>query len=79
MNFNSIANINICSKYYNKLPEVPQTKKDRKIIDFIDDIMAPQHFDTEHLLKNCHRLKLDDYIAVTYKLHGTQLDTLIPL
>lgn len=69
--FNSIANINICSKYYNKLPEVPQTKKDRKIIDFIDDIMAPQHFDTEHLLKNCHRLKLDDYIAVTYKLHGT--------
>lgn len=69
--FNSIANINICSKYYKKLPSTPQEKRERKTEDFIDGKMAPQHFDTSHLLKNCNNLNLDDYIAVTYKLHGT--------
>lgn len=51
--------------------KLPKIEKDRKIIDFIDGKMAPQHFDTSHLLKNCNNLNLDDYIAVTYKLHGT--------
>lgn len=69
--FNSINGINICSKYYKKSSGTPQAKRERKVNDFIDGRMAPQHFDTSHLLKNCDKLSLDDYIAVTYKLHGT--------
>lgn len=70
--FNSINGINICSKYYKRVPGVSNnTPRTRQADDFIDGRMAPHHFDTEHLLKNCHKLKLDDYIAVTYKIHGT--------
>lgn len=69
--FNSLNGQNVCSKYYKKQPGTPQAKRERKVNDFIDGRMAPQHFDTSHLLKNCDKLSLDDYIAVTYKLHGT--------
>ena len=70
--FNSIEGINICSKYYKKISNPStNTKRTRQVDDFIDGRFAPHHFDTEHLLKNCHKLKLNDYVAVTYKLHGT--------
>lgn len=67
--FNSIGDINICSKYYKKI-RVPGIKPTRKV-ELVDGRMAPEHFSTSHLLKNCDKLNLDDYIAVTYKLHGT--------
>ncbi len=69
--FNSIEGVNICSKYYTRIPGNPQAKKQRKVEEFIDGRLAPHHFDTAHLLKNTSKIKLDDYIAVTYKLHGT--------
>ena len=45
--------------------------KTKRLDDIIDSKFAPEHPDTSHLLKNVHKLRLDDYVAVTYKLHGT--------
>lgn len=71
--FTDIDGVNICKKYVIKQRNSgANLGKSSKILDnIVDSKLAPEHFDTEHLLKNCHKLHLDDYIAVTYKLHGT--------
>lgn len=70
--FNSINGHEICKKYYKKLPRGSQQEKQAKLLDsIVDSRLAPEHFDTAHLLRNVDKLKLDDYIAVTVKLHGT--------
>lgn len=71
--FNELWNQEICRKYIKKTNGNKSFSNPRvKIIDsVVDSKLAPQHFDTEHLLKNVHKLNLSDYVAVTYKLHGT--------
>lgn len=71
--FNEIDGISICQKYIRPKERIKGMSNPRvKTIDnIVDSRMAPEHFSTEHLLKNTHKLNLDDYIAVTYKLHGT--------
>ena len=71
--FNEIDGIEICKKYIKQREKGKSTSNPRvKTIDnIVDSRFAPEHFSTEHLLKNVHRLELNDYIAVTYKLHGT--------
>lgn len=71
--FNSIDDINICQKYIKQIDRKKgmSNPKTRVIDQIVDSRFAPEHPDTSHLLKNCHKLNLDDYIAVTYKLHGT--------
>lgn len=70
--FNEIDGIEICRKYCKKVRQQGMSNPRVKTIDnIVDSRMAPEHFSTEHLMKNCHKLNLDDYIAVTYKLHGT--------
>ena len=71
--FNIIDGIEICKKYKRPFKgqsgfSNPQVKR---IDQVVDSIFVPEHPDTSHLLKNTHKLSLDDYIAVTYKLHGT--------
>lgn len=71
--FNEFNNIEICKKFVRKIAKERGMKNPRasKIDNLVDSCMAPEHPDTSHLLKNTHKLQLDDYIAVTYKLHGT--------
>lgn len=71
--FNEVSGIEICRKYIKPTDKKPGMSNPRvKTIDnIVDSRMAPEHPDTSHLLKNVHKLDLNDYIAVTYKLHGT--------
>ncbi len=71
--FNEINGHVLCEKYIRKVQKEPGMKNPRvKVLDnIVDSRMAPEHPSTSHLLKNCHKLNLNDYIAVTYKLHGT--------
>lgn len=71
--FNSICGIEICKKYIRPAEKkIGMSNPRTKVLDeIIDSRMAPEHPDTSHLMKNIHKLQLDDYIAVTYKLHGT--------
>lgn len=71
--FNEIDGIEICRKYIKKVyvKNGQKPPKSRIIDEIVDLRMAPEHFDTEHLLKNVHKLHFEDVIAVTYKIHGT--------
>lgn len=71
--FNEVYGVKICEKYNKPLEKKEGMKNTKtKVIDgIVDSKFAPEHCDTSHLMKNIHKLNLDDYIAVTYKLHGT--------
>jgi hypothetical protein len=70
--FNSINGIEICKKYIKYTKQKGMSNPKTKVLDeIIDSKFVPEHPDTSHLLKNIHKLDLNDYIAVTYKLHGT--------
>ncbi len=71
--FNEINGFKICQKFIRPKEKTQGMSNPRtKVLDgIIDSKMAPEHPDTSHLLKNIHKLSIDDYIAVTYKLHGT--------
>ncbi len=73
--FNIIDGKEICKKYKKpaNTPGAPGSKdKNGRIIDeIVNSRMAPEHPDTSQLMKNIHKLNLEDVIAVTYKLHGT--------
>lgn len=69
--FNEINKVKICEKYIIKI-RTPNVQNSSKIIDeIIDSKFAPEHFSTDHLMKNYHRIDFNDYISVTHKLHGT--------
>lgn len=71
--FNEFYGVEICKKYIRKFnnPSTNQAKTGKLLDRLVDSKMCPEHFDTSHLLKYCDRIDLNDYIAVTYKLHGT--------
>lgn len=71
--FNEFNGIEVCRKYIKpKEKQQGMSNPKTKVLDnIVDSKFAPQHFDTAHLLKNTHKLNLNDYIAITYKLHGT--------
>lgn len=71
--FNEIDGVEICRKYI--VPTRTQgtgAPKAGKLLDsVVDSKQFPEHIDTDHLLKNIHKLTMYDYIAITIKLHGT--------
>lgn len=71
--FNEIAGILLCKKYVvrRQYSNGMGTPKPRIIDQIVDSRMAPEHFDTEHLMKNTHKIKYEDNITVSVKLHGT--------
>lgn len=77
--FNEVSGYEVCRKYVRKRNPGGQTgfKNPRaKLLDgIIDEKFAPEHPDTAHLLKNAHKLSLDDRITISYKLHGTSART----
>jgi hypothetical protein len=69
--FNVIDGLQLCEKYIIKEKKEGMKNPRTKILDsIVESKFVPEHFDTSHLLKNTHKIELDDYIAVTYKLHG---------
>lgn len=69
MEFNIVEGIEICKKYIKHANRVAKGSTNLPKQDKV--IFAPEHPDTAHLMKNIHKLSLNDTIAVTYKLHGT--------
>lgn len=71
--FNEINGVEICRKYIKPQDKIKGMSNPRtKVLDkIIDSKFTPEHIDTSHLMKNIHKLNLDDYIVITYKLHGT--------
>jgi hypothetical protein len=72
--FNEIAGTEVCKKYVRKFREgksMSSSPKERILDQIVDSKMAPEHMDTAHLMRNLGQIRLDDTIAVTYKLHGT--------
>lgn len=75
--FDCFNDIWICKKYVPKnfnTPGAPGSKKDRDKYSKVDLIVENQfrlHRDTEQLKKNIEKVKPDDIISITYKLHGT--------
>lgn len=72
--FNELNDIEICRKYTPyRTPGTPGSKeaKERIINQLVNSKFAPEHPDTEHLLKNIHNLELSDIVIISYKLHGT--------
>jgi len=77
--FNEFNGYEVCRKYVRKRNPSGQTgfsNPRAKLLDgIIDEKYAPEHPDTAHLLKNAHKLNLDDRITISYKLHGTSART----
>lgn len=71
--FNELFGVEICKKYINRQNiSNKSNQSSKKLIDsIVDSKQVPEHFDTEQLMKNIHKLNLTDYISVTHKLHGT--------
>lgn len=71
--FNEIMGSVICQKFirpHEKNKGISNSKT--KILDeIVDSKFAPEHMSTAQLMKCVNNIHLDDYIAVTYKLHGT--------
>lgn len=77
--FNEIDGEMICKKFVRKHRNQGQSGFSNPRVKMIDNVLdsrnAPEHPDTGHLLKNAHKLSLDDDIVITYKLHGTSART----
>jgi len=73
MEFTHIGDTEICKKHRRKSEREPGMSNPRtaRINEIVEDKFVPEHMDTSHLLKNVHKLALNDYIAVSYKMHGT--------
>lgn len=71
--FNEIDGQEICRKYIvKKNIQGPGSMKSGRILDsLIDSKFFPENPDTSQLLKNLHKLKLEDRIVITKKMHGT--------
>jgi len=68
--FDSINGIKICQKYEIKVPQVGKSAK--KAAKFKLNIRAfPEHLDTANYFKNVDKIKPEDTIIITQKLHGT--------
>ena len=76
--FDEINGNKICEKYVIKQITVQLSKKERKLnkINKIPRLVDNQfrlHIDTEQLKKNIHKIKPDDYITISSKIHGSSI------
>ena len=74
--FDELNGVPICEKYVvktNRIPGQPDSKKDRttKYKSKLVENQFRFHEDTAQLYRNIHKIKPDDLISITYKLHGT--------
>lgn len=71
--FDSVGDLLICQKYVIKQKGEPGVKKQKeaKVLERLVEGQLRLHADTEALKKNMHKINPDDFISVSYKLHGT--------
>jgi hypothetical protein len=73
--FDELEGVNICKKYVIKKKESnPTSKKNKGKKAKESKIIENQfrfHDDTVQLYRNLHKVNLDDYISISYKIHGT--------
>lgn len=73
--FDEINGVKICNKYFvKKRNSQGQNQKKGKKAKKVSRLITNQfrfHDDTSQLGKNIHRIKPEDIISITYKLHGT--------
>jgi hypothetical protein len=72
--FTHIDDVEVCQKY---VIETPREKRANKVkgktkrFIRVDAANFPEHFDTDNYWRNRHKIKDDDVVIVTHKLHGT--------
>ena len=76
--FHSIDGIEICRKYippqtYASNKEKNKSKQEVVVDKVVDKRMAPEHFDTQNLGRNLHKIKPSNRIVISLKGHGTSL------
>lgn len=71
--FDEINGVPICNKYFVKKKEYGSKKHGEKYVkkSRLIDNQFRFHTDTTQLGKNIHKIREDDIISITYKLHGT--------
>jgi hypothetical protein len=72
--FDSINNEIIVKKYVIQDQRKAGVKSDKKLAKKVSRVLENQfrfHIDTEQLKKNIYKVKPNDYISITAKLHGT--------
>mgnify|MGYP001599451058 FL=1 len=70
--FNELGGIALSTKYVPKVKINPNTNmQSRKKHDRFIKNQFKEHFETEHLFKNLSRIKPEDQLVITWKLHGT--------
>jgi hypothetical protein len=73
--FDEINGVKICEKYVPRRSQTPgQGGKNKKAVKYVSRLVDNQfrlHTDTEQLRKNISKLKPEDTVTLTYKLHGT--------
>jgi len=74
--FDSINDEIIVKKYVIQDQRKSGVKSDKKLASKVSRVVENQfrfHIDTEQLKKNIHKVKPNDYISITAKLHGTSV------
>lgn len=74
--FDSINDEIIVKKYVIEQQKKSGVKSDKKLATKVSRVVENQfrfHIDTEQLKKNIHKVKPNDYISITAKLHGTSV------
>jgi hypothetical protein len=72
--FTHIDGKEVCQKYVietHKVERKNKVKGKTKRFIRVDAVNFPEHFDTDNYWRNCHKIKDDDWVIVTDKLHGT--------
>lgn len=74
--FQDLNDFPVCRKFTrrgrNKIAGEPKVKT-FKIVDLVDVRCYPEHVDSSQLLRNMHKLTLDDLVSFSIKLHGVSL------
>lgn len=72
--FDSIGDLEFCTKYIVPVLSSNNNQKKDKTIKVVDRLIDGQlrlHKDTDALKKNIHKINPEDFISVSYKIHGT--------
>jgi hypothetical protein len=74
--FDSVGDEVIVKKYVVQDQRKSGVKSDKKLAKKVSRVVENQfrfHIDTEHLKKNIYKVKRNDYVSITAKLHGTSV------
>ena len=70
--FDTINDTLLLKKYFIPVKNVPGQKQGKKArISRLVENQFRFHIDTENLRKNMHKINPEDYIGITYKIHGS--------